>query len=316
MKLHDLQKHVVTTPHHGVFSAQAAPQAQAQRFVQQLQQQEPVQSMRHRAAQSQQTQAVWQPTQLSAQQCRALLSEFPTWYSQATSTLLAPRYCSRPEWTALQQAARKYFAPQFDAEQPLSISQLADVVGLCCQPPEVVSHAQLGLVADVGLHSNFFFEGSECPLHSDKYQYCSTYQVRNSEQLKLLQLTSVGQDSRLVDLVPLAGLLVLSAADVHVQAQNVAEYSPNEVHRWGDFGIQGSCFGLRYSESSDVRKHNNRQHKFFQYLQDAGIDGWIGCDQPGSREVVLLLTSDKSTPVKCQLLKDVLLPTTGVSMGH
>lgn len=179
-----------------------------------------------------------------------------------------------------------------------------------------MSHAQLGRVADVGLHSNFFFEGSESPLHSDKYQYCSTYQVRNSEQLKLLQLTCVGQDSRLVDLVPLAGLLALSAADVYVQAQNIARYIPNEVHRWGDFGIQGSCFGLRYSESSDISRHNNRQHKFFQYLQDAGVDGWIGCDQPGSREVVLLLTSDKSTPVKCQMLNDVPLPTMGVSMGH
>ena len=96
----------------------------------------------------------------------------------------------------------------------------------------MVSHAQLGRVADVGLHSNLFVEGSESPLHSDKYPYCSTNQVRNSEQLKLLRLTCVGQDSRLVDLVPLAGLLALSAADVYVQAQNVARYFRNEVHRW------------------------------------------------------------------------------------
>lgn len=158
----------------------------------------------------------------------------------------------------MQQTARKHFAPQFHAEQPLSISQLADVVGLCCQPPQVVSHAQLGPVEGVGLHSIFSLEGSETPLHSDKYQYCSIYQVHDSEQLKLLQLTCVGQDSRPVDLVPLAGLLVLSAEDFHVQTQNVARFSPNEAHRWDDFGIRGSCFGLRYSESSDIIRHSNR----------------------------------------------------------
>ncbi len=211
----------------------------------------------------------------------------------------------------MQQTARKHFAPQFHAEQPLSISQLADVVGLCCQPPQVVSHAQLGPVEGVGLHSIFFLEGSETPLHSDKYQYCSIYQVHDSEQLKLLQLTCVGQDSRPVDLVPLAGLLVLSAEDFHVQTQNVARFSPNEAHRWDDFGIRGSCFGLRYSESSDIIRHS-----IFQYLQDADVDGWIGCDQPGNREVVLLLTSDKSSPVKCQLLNDVLLTTPGVPLGN
>ena len=235
----------------------------------------------------------------------AKLQDFYAWYEAKIRELqlITPAFCSQEQWQKLLASAHEQFCPQLPQHKPLTTSQLANIVGVVSQPPAVVSHIQQERSALRGLHSNFFSPGNTRRLFGGQYCVHSVWQVQGNEQLKLLQLSCKDKKGFYVDLVPLAGLLTLSAKDIHEHAQHVKSNCLDTAF-FHTYGTHGSCFGLRYSKSEEAARNGNRQDKFFEYLERDKLDGWVGCDTNGEEEIVIRLDVHHK-PVKCTLVHEL-----------